>query len=114
MTTDSPLHASLCDLLGIEYPIILAGMGGAAGPTLAAVSDADGPGGICATGYTPDELREMIRFVNSDLGCGSRVKLSCCVGTHPLSQTCSSVRGTAAMSPSATHSVAGPICTRAG
>lgn len=62
----SPLQTSLCDLLGIEYPIILAGMGGAAGPTLAAaVSNAGGLGVVGATGYTPDELREMIRKLRS-------------------------------------------------
>jgi NAD(P)H-dependent flavin oxidoreductase YrpB (nitropropane dioxygenase family) len=66
MTTDNPLRTPLCDLLGIEYPIILAGMGGAAGPTLAAaVSNAGGLGVVGATGYTPDEMREMIRKVRS-------------------------------------------------
>lgn len=66
MTGNNSLHTPLCDLLGIEYPIILAGMGGAAGPTLAAaVSNAGGLGVIGATGYTPDELREMIRKVRS-------------------------------------------------
>lgn len=65
-TSTSPLRTPLCDLLGIEYPIILAGMGGAAGPTLAAaVSNAGGLGVIGATGYTPDEMREMIRKVRS-------------------------------------------------
>ncbi len=62
----SALRTPLCDLLGIEYPIILAGMGGAAGPTLAAaVSNAGGLGVVGATGYTPDELREMIRKLRS-------------------------------------------------
>jgi NAD(P)H-dependent flavin oxidoreductase YrpB (nitropropane dioxygenase family) len=66
MSTGTALHTALCDLLGIEYPIILAGMGGAAGPTLAAaVSNAGGLGVVGATGYTPDELREMIRKVRS-------------------------------------------------
>ena len=66
MATDNPLHTPLCELLGIKYPIILAGMGGAAGPMLAAaVSDAGGLGVVGATGYTPDELREMIRKVRS-------------------------------------------------
>jgi len=61
-----PLHTKLCDLLGIEYPIILAGMGGAAGPALAAaVSNAGGLGVVGATGYTPDELREMIGKLRS-------------------------------------------------
>jgi NAD(P)H-dependent flavin oxidoreductase YrpB (nitropropane dioxygenase family) len=55
------IRTELCDLLGIEYPIILAGMGGAAGPTLAAaVSEAGGLGVIGATGYTPDELADVI------------------------------------------------------
>ncbi len=66
MPAANPLHTPLCDLLGIEYPIILAGMGGAAGPTLAAaVSNAGGLGVVGATGYTPDELREMIRKLRS-------------------------------------------------
>jgi NAD(P)H-dependent flavin oxidoreductase YrpB (nitropropane dioxygenase family) len=66
MPGTSALHTPLCDLLGIEYPIILAGMGGAAGPTLAAaVSNAGGLGVVGATGYTPDELREMIRKLRS-------------------------------------------------
>ncbi|MHB8576545.1 MAG: NAD(P)H-dependent flavin oxidoreductase [Dehalococcoidia bacterium] len=66
MTTKTALHTTLCETLGIEYPIVLAGMGGAAGPTLAAaVSNAGGLGVIGATGYTPDELREMIAKVRS-------------------------------------------------
>jgi nitronate monooxygenase len=66
MTTKTALHTTLCEMLGIEYPIVLAGMGGAAGPTLAAaVSNAGGLGVIGATGYTPDELREMIAKVRS-------------------------------------------------
>jgi NAD(P)H-dependent flavin oxidoreductase YrpB (nitropropane dioxygenase family) len=66
MTGTNPLQTPLCDLLGIEHPIILAGMGGAAGPTLAAaVSNAGGLGVVGATGYTPDELREMIRKLRS-------------------------------------------------
>ena len=62
----SPLKTELCDMLGIELPIMLAGMGGAAGPTLAAaVSEAGGLGVVGATGYTPDELAEMIAKVRS-------------------------------------------------
>jgi nitronate monooxygenase len=65
-TNGSALHTPLCDLLGIRYPIILAGMGGAAGPTLAAaVSNAGGLGVVGATGYTPDELRGMIGKLRS-------------------------------------------------
>ena len=62
----SPLKTELCDMLGIEYPVMLAGMGGAAGPTLAAaVSEAGGLGVVGATGYTPDELHGMIAKVRS-------------------------------------------------
>ena len=62
----SPLKTELCDMLGIEIPVILAGMGGAAGPTLAAaVSEAGGLGVVGATGYTPDELAGMIAKVRS-------------------------------------------------
>ncbi len=53
-------------MLGIEIPVILAGMGGAAGPTLAAaVSEAGGLGVVGATGYMPDELSGMIAKVRS-------------------------------------------------
>ena len=54
------LHTELCDLLDIEYPIILAGMGptvgggqgGVAGPELvAAVSNAGGLGVLGAAGF---------------------------------------------------------------
>ena len=39
------LRTALCDLLGIEYPIVQSGMGSAAGPELAAeVSRAGGLG----------------------------------------------------------------------
>jgi len=64
------LHAPLCDLLGIEYPIILAGMGAPQGDPLltcttaelvAAVSNAGGLGIIGATRLTPDELKEEIK-----------------------------------------------------
>ncbi len=45
MAEKGALHTPLCDLLGVEYPIIQAGMGEASGPTLAAaVSNAGGLG----------------------------------------------------------------------
>lgn len=34
---EKTLRTRLCDILNIEYPIILAGMGGVCGPTLVAV-----------------------------------------------------------------------------
>ena len=54
----------LCDLLGIQYPIIQSGMGTVAGPDLAAeVSRAGGLGVIGGLNQPPDELRKRIRFV---------------------------------------------------
>jgi NAD(P)H-dependent flavin oxidoreductase YrpB (nitropropane dioxygenase family) len=49
-------------MLSIAYPIILAGMGGVAGPTLtAAVSNAGGLGVLGAAGLNADQLRDWIR-----------------------------------------------------
>lgn len=66
------LHTELCDMLGIEYPILLAGMGGLAGeghsaqPKLVgAVSNAGGMGVLGATGLLLDELRTEIREIKS-------------------------------------------------
>jgi len=60
------LHTKLCDMLGIEYPIILAGMGGCAGPTLAAaVSNAGGLGVLGCTGYPLDKIADIIRKTRS-------------------------------------------------
>jgi len=56
------LRTKLCDMLGIKYPIIQAGMGTVSGPTLAAaVSNAGGLGVIAAIDLLPDELRRWIR-----------------------------------------------------
>src|SRR3990172_13038021 len=58
------LRTKLCDILGIEYPIVLAGMGGVARHRLvAAISDAGGLGIIGAAIMGPDELRDEIRKV---------------------------------------------------
>jgi NAD(P)H-dependent flavin oxidoreductase YrpB (nitropropane dioxygenase family) len=61
------LRTILCDRLGIEYPVILAGMGmkGRATPPrlVAAVSEAGGLGVIGASGLSPDALRAYIREV---------------------------------------------------
>lgn len=68
------LHTSLCDMLGIEYPVVLAGMGpvagGIVGPVataelVAAVSNAGGLGVIGGAGFSPDRLREEINKVRS-------------------------------------------------
>src|SRR5215207_645916 len=63
------LRTPLCDALGIEYPIILAGMGagnegGAAGPELvAAVSEAGGLGVLGGTGHSLEQFHEAIAAV---------------------------------------------------
>jgi len=60
------LHTRICDLFGIEVPIVLAGMGGASTPALAAaVSNAGGLGILGAAACSPDELREWIRKTRS-------------------------------------------------
>ena len=48
------LHSRVCDILGIKYPILLAGMGGASVPRLAAaVSNAGGLGVLGAAACSP-------------------------------------------------------------
>src|SRR5438477_13097185 len=65
VTTD-PLHTPICELLGIRYPVLQAGMGMIArGPLAAAVSEAGGLGVIGATHLEADELRREIRFVRA-------------------------------------------------
>jgi nitronate monooxygenase len=63
------LRTPLCEVLGIEYPIILAGMGagnegGAAGPELvAAVSEAGGLGVLGGTGHDLDDFHDAVREI---------------------------------------------------
>ncbi|GAB4325892.1 MAG: nitronate monooxygenase family protein [Dehalococcoidia bacterium] len=68
------LRTQLCDMLGIEYPVVLAGMGpvagGISGPVataelVAAVSNAGGLGVLGGAGYGADRLREEIHKVRS-------------------------------------------------
>jgi len=55
------LRTSLCRRLGIEHPILCAGMGAAAGPDLvAAVSNAGGLGVLGVSGSKPEEIRRRI------------------------------------------------------
>jgi nitronate monooxygenase len=57
-------RTALCDLLGIEYPILQSGMGGVAGPELVAEVSRAGALGILAGLSVPaDELRARIRRV---------------------------------------------------
>ncbi|MEW6442834.1 MAG: nitronate monooxygenase [bacterium] len=65
------LRTKLCDLLGIEYPILSAGMGptligepvGAPVELVVAVSEAGGLGVLGGAGFTLDELQDAIREV---------------------------------------------------
>lgn len=67
------LKTRLCDLLGIEYPIICAGMGpvligeqaGSPVDLAVAVSEAGGLGVLGGSGFTVDELREAIRSIRA-------------------------------------------------
>ena len=60
------LHTPLCDLLGIEHPILLAGMGGVSyAPLAAAVSNAGGYGVLGMAGTTPDFIRDQMAQVRS-------------------------------------------------
>lgn len=58
------LRTPLCDLLDIEHPIMLAGMGGVSYAELtAAVSNAGGYGCLGMAGRSPDEIRDNMRRV---------------------------------------------------
>jgi enoyl-[acyl-carrier protein] reductase II len=58
------LRTPLCDLLDIEHPILLAGMGGVSyAPLAAAVSEAGGYGVLGMAGRSLDEIRENMREV---------------------------------------------------
>jgi len=60
------LRTRICDLLGIEYPVVLAGMGGVATAELvAAVSEAGGLGVLGAATMPPDEIREQVEKIRS-------------------------------------------------
>jgi len=65
------LKTKLCDMLGIEYPVLSAGMGptligettGAPVELVVAVSEAGGLGVLGGSGYTVDELQQAIREI---------------------------------------------------
>jgi len=67
------LRTKLCDLLGIEYPIIQAGMGGqrkgppwASAHLVAAVSNAGGLGVLGGSQKSPEMLRQWIREIRQE------------------------------------------------
>jgi len=67
------LRTKLCDMLGIEYPILSAGMGpslvgektGATVELVVAVSEAGGMGVLGGAGFRVDELRDAIRDIRA-------------------------------------------------
>jgi enoyl-[acyl-carrier protein] reductase II len=60
------LHTPLCDLLKVEHPIMLAGMGGVSYAELAAaVSNAGGYGVLGMAGRSVDEIRANMRQVRA-------------------------------------------------
>lgn len=62
------IKTPLTELLGIERPIMLAGMNVAAGPELAAaVTNCGGIGVIGGVGYTPQMLRDQIKEIKETL-----------------------------------------------
>jgi len=62
--SENILHNRLCEMLDIEYPIIQASMGSAAGPGLAAaVSGAGALGTLGVTRNTPEQIRDWIKRV---------------------------------------------------
>ncbi len=62
----SPLRTPLCERLGVEHPVFLAGMGGVSmAPLVAAVSNAGGLGIMGAANLSPDDLRAEIRKTRS-------------------------------------------------
>ena len=61
MAPSGPITTPLTQLLGIQHPVVLAGMARTSGgPLAAAVSNAGGLGVIGGFMYTPDQLREII------------------------------------------------------
>ena len=60
------IRTPLCDLLGIDVPIMLAGMGGISfAPVCAAVSNAGGFGTLGLAGLSVDEMAAQIRAVKT-------------------------------------------------
>lgn len=58
------IRTPLCDLLGVKYPIMLAGMGGVSyAEVVAAVSEAGGFGTLGMASLTPDQIREEMKKV---------------------------------------------------
>ncbi|KAI9718338.1 MAG: hypothetical protein M1828_006740 [Chrysothrix sp. TS-e1954] len=68
MAPTPSLRTPLTKMLGMEHPIILAGMARTSGgPLAAAVSNAGGCGVIGGLGYTPNQLQDIINELKSHL-----------------------------------------------
>ncbi|KAJ9606239.1 hypothetical protein H2200_009200 [Cladophialophora chaetospira] len=68
MSSPPALNTPLTKLLGIKYPVMLAGMARTSGGELAAaVSNAGGIGTIGGLGYTPKQLQEIIDELKAHL-----------------------------------------------
>jgi NAD(P)H-dependent flavin oxidoreductase YrpB (nitropropane dioxygenase family) len=66
LTPTGPITTPLTTLLGIQHPIVLAGMARTSGAALAAaVSNAGGLGVIGGFMYTPDQLRSIVKEMKS-------------------------------------------------
>lgn len=60
------MRTRLTELLGIDYPVMLAGMGGVSyAPLVAAVSEAGGFGCLGAVAMTPEQMVEEMRAVRA-------------------------------------------------
>ena len=58
------IRTALCDMLGIQYPIMLAGMGGVSyGELAAAVSEAGGFGTLGMAGRSSEEIKREMKIV---------------------------------------------------
>ncbi|WP_108672198.1 NAD(P)H-dependent flavin oxidoreductase [Peribacillus acanthi] len=101
------IHTKLCELLGIQYPIIQAGMAG--GPANAdlviAVSEAGGLGTLGAAYMKPEEIRESIRKIKSNTEKPFAVNLFCTsmddylVGIEPVQSVLNGIRENLSLSP---------------
>ncbi|HIG21842.1 nitronate monooxygenase [Henriciella barbarensis] len=94
------LKSRICEILGIEHPIFLAGMGGASVPALAAaVSNAGGLGVLGAAACSPDQLRSWIRETRemTDKPFGVDTLLPASVRRDPAPQSEDSTRNPAAL-----------------
>jgi len=68
MTLNNTIHTPLTKLLGINHPVLLAGMNQAAGPKLAAaVTNAGGLGVVGGVTWSPKMLRKNIDIIKKNL-----------------------------------------------